>query len=91
VPLETPPPTPKRTVKPPAGSWLPPASFAVSVTVAVVADAILVGAMAMIDWERLTGPMVTVTVGNVEVTALPPMVAVMVSALPAVVPMKVAT
>ena len=41
-----------------------------------------------VDCERLTGP-TTVTVGCIEVTALPPIVAVIVS-LPAVVPVNVA-
>jgi len=91
APLEVPvPPRPKRTVKPPVVRLLPAASLAVRVTVAVVPEAMLAGATETSDCERLAAPGVTVMVGNVEVTALPPIVAVMVVALPAVVPVKVA-
>ena len=90
VPLQPPLPRPKAIVKPPLLSWLPAASLAVNVTVAVVPDTMLVEETDTMDWDRLTTPGVTVIVGKVEVTALPPMVAVMVRALPAVVPVKVA-
>ena len=43
----------------------------------------------IVDCDRLTAPGTTVTVGGVEVTELPPIVAVIVL-LPAVVPVKVA-
>ena len=90
VPLLPPLPRPKPTVKPPLVCWFPAASLAVNVTVAVVPDTMLVEETDTMDWDRLTTPGVTVIVGKVEVTALPPMVAVMVRALPAVVPVNVA-
>jgi len=74
--------------KPPLSSWLPLASRATRVTVAESPDMTWDADTVIVDLDRLTGP-TTITVGSVEVTAWPPIVAVIVL-LPALVPVKVA-
>ena len=53
-------------------------------------EAMLAGAIATTDCARLKAPGVTVIVGKTDVTALPPMVALMVRAVPDVLPVNVA-
>ena len=79
----------KVTVRPPVVSLLPAASSACNVTVSVLPEATLAADNVTMDFARLAGPIVTVIAGAVEVTAVPPIVAVTVL-LPAVVPVKVA-
>jgi hypothetical protein len=90
VPLAVPPERVNATVSPPAVSWFPAASFAVRVTVEVAAEAIVAAETVISDWASETAPGVTVTVGSVEVIAEPPIVEVIVVAVPEVVPVKVA-
>ena len=87
VPLPVPLPSANATVKPPVVSLLPIASSACSVTVSVLPEITLADDTVTNDFERLTAPGVTVIAGAVEVTAVPPIVAVTVL-LPAVVPGK---
>jgi len=89
VPLDVPAPNPKRTVKPPVVRLLPAASLAVRVTVVLLPATMLAAPTETIDCDTLAAPGVTVIVGAVDVTALLPMVAVMVLAEPAVAPVKV--
>lgn len=58
--------------------------------VAVAPERIVPEDVATVELESERGPMVTVTVGRVLVTALPPIVALIVVAVPDVVPVKVA-
>ena len=59
-------------------------------TVFVEPDGTLDEDTVTVDCESETDPAVTVIVGKVEVTALPPIVLVMVVAVPAVVPVNCA-
>ena len=58
--------------------------------VAVDPDATVDGKIVTIDCDSDTAPAVTVVVGKVEVTELPPIVAETVLAVPAIVPVNVA-
>ena len=58
--------------------------------VAVDPDTMVDGEILTVDRDKDTAPAITVTVGSVEVTALPPIVAETVVAVPAVVPVNVA-
>jgi hypothetical protein len=90
MPVLVPPERVKRTVESPVVFRFPFASFAVSVRVTIDPDATVPEEIEIRDWDAEIGPAVTVTVGNVLVTALPPMLALMLVAVPEVVPVKVA-
>ena len=90
VPFETPPVRAKAIVEPPVEIEFPLGSFAVKVTVTPVPEARVALETVTRDCEREIDPGVTVTVGNVEVTAEPLTVALMVVAVPEAIPVKVA-
>src|SRR5262245_55540883 len=90
VPLLVPAPGPNTTLAPPVVSRLPLASLAVSVTVVELLDCKLERPTETADCVTLAAPGVTVMVGSAEVTGLPPMVAVMLRAVPAKTPVNVA-
>ena len=69
---------------------LPAPSFAVKVMVTLELEATLLAETLMSDCAREAAPGDTVTLGRVDVTAEPPMLAAIVVAVPAVVPVKVA-
>jgi hypothetical protein len=78
-------PSAKSTFSPPVVSLLPAASSACNVIVEVLPDAMLPEDNVTTELAKLTGPGVTVIEGAVEVTAEPPIVALIVL-LPAIVP-----
>ena len=80
----------KTTVEPPVVRSFPAASLAWSVNVAVDPETTVASEVVTTDWAVLIAPGVTVIVGNVDVTGLPPMVALMVLAVPARTPVNVA-
>lgn len=90
LPVLVPPERVKATVSPPDVSWFPFASFAVKVRVTAELEATVPEETETTDWDKETGPGVTVTVGAVLVTVLPPMVAWIVVAVPERTPVKVA-
>lgn len=61
-----------------------------TVSVTVEPEATVEAETPTVDSDKETGPGLTVTVGRVLVTAEPPMVALIVVAVPEVVPVKVA-
>ena len=69
---------------------MPLASRAVSVTVTLLPELTDPEATLKVLWAADEVPVVTATVGEVVVTATPPMVALIVVAVPAVTPVKVA-
>jgi hypothetical protein len=79
-------------VRPPVVKALPDESRVVRVTVTEDPEATVEGlpVMATVDRASEAGPGVTVTVGRVDVTEAPPIVAEIVVAVPAVVPTKLA-
>jgi hypothetical protein len=87
-PVDVPPTLLNKTVKPPPGSWLLLASFAVRVTVTFAPDWTVPAERETIEFEREAAPGVTVIVGIVEVTAAAFIVAASVVAVPAVDPVK---
>lgn len=89
-PVLVPPLWAKTTTSAPFVSWLPLASLAVKVSVTVAPDVTVAELRVTSDWLSDTAPGLTVKVGSVEVTAEPPMVALMVVALPDVKPVNVA-
>ena len=90
VPVLVPPAFVKITVRPPVVRLLPPGSFACSVRLTALPDATVEPDAATVEVAVDTGPIVTWTVGSVDVTADPPIVAWIVVAVPAVTPVKVA-
>lgn len=90
VPSERPPLRANKTVKPLDVKLLPAASFAVSVIVTLDPEATLFPETLTRDVATETPPGLTVTVGNVDVTEFPPIVALMVVAVPEVTPVNTA-
>src|SRR5512146_17186 len=90
VPLDVPDPSPKATVSPPLVNLLPSASLAIKVTSVLSPEEMELLLTDRVDWLSETDPGVTVTVGSVLVTAPALIVAVIVVAVPAVVPVKTA-
>ena len=88
APVLVPPLWLKATVRPLTG--LPAASTACSVRVTSLPAATLPVETATVELLRDGGPGITVTVGSVEVTVSPLIVAAMVVAVPAAWPVKVA-
>jgi hypothetical protein len=84
------PPTVNATVRPPVVKLLPFASLAWSVKVTVFPDATVPAETDTVDWLKEAAPGVTAIVGRVEITAMPPIVACTVVAVPAVPAVKVA-
>jgi chorismate synthase len=80
----------KAIVRPPAVSWFPAASFAVTVAVIFAPETTVPAETVTVDWASEKAPGVTVIVGRVDVTAEPPIVPLIVVALPARTPVKVA-
>ena len=78
------------TVLPPTVRLFPAASRACNVSVAVPPDSTVPLEVVTTDCAVLAGPGITFTVGDTVVTALPPIVAVMLFAVPASTPVKVA-
>jgi hypothetical protein len=89
VPVLVPPEAEKTTVEPPMDRLLPNASFACSVSVTALPDATVPLDTLTTDPAVEIGPTVTWTVGSVEVTATPPIVAPIVVAVPAANPANV--
>ena len=89
VPLDPPPLLKNETLKPPEESVLLEASFAVSVAVTDCPEVTEPELKVTTELARLILPGETATVGRVEVTLDELMVAVIVVAVPAVVPVKV--
>ena len=90
VPVLVPPDRVNTTASPPVVRLFPVPSLACSVSVAVAPDATVLLEVVTVDVLSDAEPGVTVIVGRADVTALPPMVAPMVVALPAPVPVNVA-
>lgn len=90
VPVDVPPVDVKATVDPPVDNKLLLESRAVKVRVTVEPEFTVPADTLTVEFARLMGPAVTVTVGRVLVTETPPMVPVMVVAVPATTPVKVA-
>src|SRR5439155_802159 len=90
VPVLVPPDRVNTTDRRPVGRLFPAASLACRVSVAVAPDTTVLLEVVTVDVLRDAEPGVTVIVGRADVTALPPMVAPMVVALPAPVPVNVA-
>ena len=90
VPVLVPPEAVKTTVAPPAVRLFPAASLAWSVSVTLLPEATVPLETLTVDVATDAGPGVTVTVGRVDVTAEPPMVAPTVVAVPATTPVNVA-
>jgi hypothetical protein len=82
-PVEVPPELLNTTPAPPALIVLLAASFAMSVTTVEAPLSTVSLATVITEFAALIGPAVTVTVGRVELTALPPIVAPTVVADPA--------
>ena len=78
----------KATVKPPTVAVFPAASLAVSVSVDVLPLVIDALATLMSDCEREIVPTCTETCGDVVVTGVPPIVALMLVAVPAIAPVN---
>ena len=90
MPVLVPPAAVKTTVAPPVVRLFPAASFAWSVSVTAPPDWTVPAETLTTDWLVEIPPGITVTVGSVLVTAVPPIVAPMVVAVPAVTPVNVA-
>ena len=90
VPSLVPAPIVKTTESPPVVNTFPDPSRAVSVKVTVPPDWALAVDTDTSDWASDTGPGVTVTVGKVDVTELPPIVAPIVRTEPNTVARNVA-
>ena len=90
VPVLVPPVPVKITVAPPAVRLLPAASFAWSVRVTAAPEATVPLETLTVDVVVETEPGVTATAGSAVVTAVPPMVAPIVVAVPAVPAVNVA-
>ena len=90
VPVLVPPLAVNATTSPPLVRLFPAASLACSVSVTALPDVTVGLETDTVEVAVDTGPTVTVTVGSVEVTAWPPIVAPMVVAVPASTPVKVA-
>lgn len=88
VPVLVPPVLVNTTVRPPELKVLPFESWAMTVSIEAVLNRILAKDTVTSDCDKLRGPGVTVMVGKVLVIALPPMVALMVVAVPATIPVK---
>lgn len=90
VPVLVPPDPAKTTVSPPAVNGLLFASLVKRVRVTLDPEATDEREAVSTDWETDAAPGLTVTVGRVLVTALPPIVELIVVAVPATTPVKVA-
>jgi hypothetical protein len=90
VPVLVPPAAVNTTVDPPVLRSLPAASVACSVSVTALPDTTVGADTLTADRVVEIGPTVTWTVGSVVVTATPPIVAAMVVAVPATIPVKLA-
>jgi hypothetical protein len=90
VPVDVPVELEKVIVSPPVVRVLPAISFACTVTVIPEPEATEVVEAVMTEVTGLAGPGSTVTVGKVVITELPAIVALMVVAVPARAPVKVA-
>jgi len=90
VPVLVPPDWLNTTVSPPVVRLFPAASLACNVSVAVAPETTVLLDVVTVDALRDAEPGVTVIVGRGDVTALPPMVAPMVVAVPAAAPVNVA-
>lgn len=88
VPVEDPPERVKATANPPLVRALSFASLAVKVRVEFDPEAMVLAETLMSELANENPPGVTVTVGSVEVSAEPLIVAAIVVADPAVVPVK---
>jgi hypothetical protein len=90
VPVLVPPEAVNATVRPPPGRLFPAASFVCSVSVTALPDATVPADTLTTDWLVELALGITVTVGSVLVTATPPIVAPIVRAVPAAIPVKLA-
>ena len=90
VPVLDPPEAVKTTVEPPVVRLFPAASLACKVSVSLLPEATVGLDTLTVEVVTETGPGVTATVGSVEVTGEPPIVAPIVVAVPASTPVKVA-
>ena len=90
VPVVEPPELPKTTVAPPTVIKLEAASRAVNVSVALLPDTTVALETARVDVAAEMAPGLTVMDGIVVLTLVPLIVAVMVVAVPARAPVKVA-
>jgi hypothetical protein len=90
LPVEVPPLRLITIVDPPAVRSFPFTSLAWRVIVLVVPEGTVAGETAKVDWLAEMLPGITVIVGRVEVMEEPPIVAVMLVAVPAVRPLNVA-
>ena len=90
LPVLVPPDLLNNTVSPPAVRLFPLPSFARRVTVTADPDATLEDETVTVEVFTEAVPGVTVTVGRVVVTEVPPMVALRVVAVPETTPVKVA-
>ena len=90
LPVVVPPDWVNTTVDPLVVRLLPAASFACSVSVTTFPDATLPAETVTSDCKVEMGPGVTVIVGSVDVTVMPPIVAPIVVALPLTTPLNVA-
>jgi hypothetical protein len=91
VPVLAPPEDPNSTTSPPEVKLLPATSFACRVSVTALPDATVPSETATVEWAVDAGPGVTATVGSGSfVTATPPIVAPIVRAVPATIPVKLA-
>src|SRR5207302_320443 len=90
VPVLVPPDRLNATVSPPVVRLFPAPSLAWSVSAAVAPDTTVPLDVATADVAGEAAPAVTVIVGRTDVTALPPIVAPMVVAVPVPVPVNVA-
>lgn len=90
LPLDVPPLLENAIVDPPLVNKLAFESFAVRVTVIALPEAIVEFETDTMDCEREIAPGLTVTVGRAEVILDPPIVAVIVVAVPEATPVNVA-
>jgi hypothetical protein len=90
VPVLLPPPTPNPTVSPPEVRLFPAASRAWSVSVVALPELSWLAPTVMLEVTAEAVPATTVTVGSVDVTGFPPIVALMVLAVPTFTPVKLA-
>jgi hypothetical protein len=90
VPVLVPPEAANTTVEPPVAKLLPAASFACSVSVTALPETTVPADTLTTDWVVEIAAGVTWTVGSVVVTATPPIVAPIVRAVPAAIPVKLA-
>jgi hypothetical protein len=90
VPVEVPPEREKATVAPPVERLFPEASRACNVTTTPDPEETVPEATVMTEFAGAIVPAVTVTVGEVVVTGVPPIVAPIEVAVPATAPVKLA-